>query len=233
MNVEPECVVPGKGNKFNLKDLLQDVCKSEMIEIKENINAIFQELDFFRHQTEYLDEEIKDNYWLLEMRIKDLEEELNSSNPTSDAFDHSQYQEHRGLAGSRSQLSPYNEKHQPRDLCNHETAYPHTLGTFHYIASDSSQDISSHAHIFSHQTSTWKGSFGPLLCRIQEKALELPGSLVPSAAQIQALSSHWSIPVLEYHVVLQADHIHIQFRDGNHPESVHSVLILHPNFHSS
>ena len=255
------CEAPDQSNKFNLKDLVQDVCRAEMQKIDGCLGDIYEKLDDFRGNFEafekklgaidgdigelqvkykHLESLVSFRFSMMSKRIGRMQEEINeliqefnSSSPTCSSSCRSHCPECHDLVGSHSRLSPCTETHLPREKYSHETACPHTPGISHCIASDSSPDTLGHAHISSHQTSTLKESFAQLLCQIREKAWEQLENSSLDVELSQALSSRLLTPELECHVEQQEGHIRIEFRGGNHPKSSHSVLILPLNFHSS
>lgn len=255
MNLElTTCHGPDRSNEINLRDLVQDVCVAELSQIyqhfsnldndfermEEKLKALDGDIGSIQVKLSHLESTMSFRFTMMSKRIgkiveeiNELEKKLSSSNPTSPACYHNRCRVLPSQAESHSQLSPCNETHQPHEKYNHETAYPHTPGTSHCTFFDSSQDILTHARISSHQTNTLKVSFAQLLFQIQAIVLELPESL-DLVVELSRVSSFLTlIPELECHVEQQEDRIRIQFRDGNHPESVHSELILHQNFHSS
>src|ERR1700722_1078852 len=155
------------------------------------------------------------------------------SNPTAPSSAHTENPKRRHQDESRSQLSLDTEMHHSRGSYNHEMACPRTPETSHCRTSGNSPDTSNHAYTSPRQTSSDLKAYVQILYQIQDLIEELHENLDPTFAQSQVLSSLLSTPSLEYRVVLREDHIHIRFRDGNHPEHVHSELILHRNFHSN
>lgn len=169
-----------------------------------------------------------------EKRIRHIESDvIRLSSPNSASSTHTECHLPQNLVESLIRLLQAFEKHLPRENCCHVSACHYKPCTSRYSPCDSSVDTSIHPDNSSHQTSTLKESYELLLFRILEKAWEKRESLNLTCELSQVLSSLLKAPLLEYREELHEDRIHIQFRDGTHPESLHSELILHRCSHNN
>jgi hypothetical protein len=206
-------------------------------EMYDKNDKLHEYVDELQLKIEYLE----NNHLMLHDYLMDLAAQIlkagipifKPSIPSSASSAHTERPPRPDLDGNPAPLSLGTEMRQPRDLCSREMGDHHIPCTSRCKSCGSSLSILNRVHISSRQTNTLRVAFARLLSRIQEKVLELPGSLALSSALSPIESDLSSTLSLVCHGELYEDRICIQFRDENHPERVHSELVLHLNFHSS
>lgn len=165
--------------------------------------------------------------------LRSWDEHFKPSIPNFVSLAHIEHPLPPDLVDSLIQLWQAYEKHRLHDSKNHEKVDPRKPCISRYTFSDSFPNILYPDLLSSRQTSTLRESFERFLFQLRVRVLALHGNSILVSELSQVSSFLMSTPELECRVEQYEDRIHLQFLDGNHPEHVHSEIILRLNSHSS
>lgn len=235
-------------NIENIRENFESKIKEVNDEFEESLKEAVEQLEQSIEQTD----ECLDEFWKIlrrnqsetNDRLDKIEstlgkllpynfDETKPSNPNSASSAHTAYRQFLDLVGSHLGSSQDTEKHQPHDLCNREKDDPHTPCTSHCKSCDSSLNTSDLIRKLFHQTNNEARAFEQLLSLILSTIWGQRGTKYQVSGLSQVLSFLSSSHEPECHVAQYGGHIRIQFRDGSHPESERSELILLQSSHSS